>query len=233
MPSAASPGRWRPGGNQRIPRPQGSRVHENGPWPTGSLHVDDVVAVVAGHRLTPVDRRYADSKLSAVMVLLAEGPTGAEVLLTRRSMELSTHQGEISFPGGRLDAGESFEQAALREANEEVGLDPAAVHLVGQLDAMNTMVSRSYIVPVVGVADRATPVHPATGEVDRVFWVPLTDLIREDTFREERWSLGSGDEMTIFFYELDDETVWGATGRILTQLLRLALGVAGPPPPAW
>ncbi|HQV56751.1 MAG TPA: CoA pyrophosphatase [Ilumatobacteraceae bacterium] len=188
---------------------------------------------MADHRTTPLQTRYPDSRLSAVMVLLADGPAGAEVLLTRRSMALSSHRGEISFPGGRLDPRETFEHAALREANEEVALPTDDVELIGQLDPLNTVVSRSYIVPVVATTQRDVPVYPATGEVDRVLWVPLAELTRPDTFREERWALAAGDELTMYFYELDDETVWGATGRILTQLLRLTLGIAGPPPPHW
>jgi len=208
-------------------------VHPGDPWPDGTLTVERVVEAVADHRTTPLQTRYPDSRLSAVMVLLADGPAGAEVLLTRRSMALSSHRGEISFPGGRLDPRETFEHAALREANEEVALPTDDVELIGQLDPLNTVVSRSYIVPVVATTQRDVPVYPATGEVDRVLWVPLAELTRPDTFREERWALAAGDELTMYFYELDDETVWGATGRILTQLLRLTLGIAGPPPPHW
>lgn len=208
-------------------------MHPGDPWPDGTLTVERVVEAVADHRTTPLQTRYPDSRLSAVMVLLADGPAGAEVLLTRRSMALSSHRGEISFPGGRLDPRETFEHAALREANEEVALPTDDVELIGQLDPLNTVVSRSYIVPVVATTQRDVPVYPATGEVDRVLWVPLAELTRPDTFREERWALAAGDELTMYFYELDDETVWGATGRILTQLLRLTLGIAGPPPPHW
>ena len=72
----------------------------------------------------PLLPSFPDARVSAVLIVLVEGDDGAEVLLTRRSMEMRNHRGEISFPGGRLDAGETPIDAALREAHEEVGLDP-------------------------------------------------------------------------------------------------------------
>ena len=170
-------------------------------------------------------------RASAVLVALADGPHGAEVLLTRRSESLATHRGEISFPGGRVDAGETFEAAALREAHEEVALDPAAVQIGGRLDPISTLVSRSFIVPVVGIIERQTTLWPAADEVDRIMWVPLAELTRADTLHEEIWPVGE-EHRPIFFFELDDETIWGATARMLHQLLRVALGVDGPEPPA-
>jgi peroxisomal coenzyme A diphosphatase NUDT7 len=166
-----------------------------------------------------------------VLVALADGPDGAEVLLTRRSETLTSHRGEISFPGGRLDVGETFEMAALREAHEEVALHPSAVQLAGRLDPLSTMVSRSFIVPVVGTVTEQAPLRPAAAEVDRILWVPLAELARADTFREEIWDVND-QRRPIFFFELDDETIWGATARILHQLLRVALGIVGPEPPA-
>jgi mutator protein MutT len=168
---------------------------------------------------------------SAVLVALADGEQGAEVLLTRRSERLRSHRGEISFPGGRVDPGESFEQAALREAHEEVALDPSVVELRGRLDAISTMASRSFIVPVVGTVDTRPGLVAAEHEVERIMWVPLAELTRADTFREEIWEF-DGERRPIFFFELDDETVWGATARILHQLLRVTLGVDGPEPRA-
>jgi len=174
---------------------------------------------------------FADARPSAVLVALADGPDGAEVLLTRRSLQLSSHRGEVSFPGGRLDPGESFVEAALREAHEEVGLRPESVEVVGQLHPMGTWVSRSWIVPVVARLAEPVALVGHAAEVDRVLWVPLRELTMPGTFREEWWHTGIGDR-PIFFFELDDETVWGATARMLHQLLRVAHGIDGPEPPA-
>ena len=195
------------------------------------MSADDVVAAVVGRQ--PIDPTPPIDTLrsSAVLVAIADGPDGAEVLLTRRSEALRSHRGEISFPGGRVDAGETFEAAALREAHEEVALDPSAVHLRGRLDPISTMVSRSFIVPVVATVDERPTLWPAADEVERIIWVPLVELTRADTFREEIWEF-DGQPRPIFFFELDDETIWGATARMLHQLLRVALGIVGPEPPA-
>ncbi len=190
-----------------------------------------MVDAVAARPLVDPTMPPGSFRASAVLVALADGPRGAEVLLTRRSLSLASHRGEISFPGGRVDAGETFEAAALREAHEEVALDPSAVHVGGRLDPIATLVSRSFIVPVVGAVGRQAVLWPAEDEVDRILWVPLVELTRADTFREEIWPIAE-QHRPIFFFELDDETIWGATARMLHQLLRVALGVDGPEPPA-
>jgi mutator protein MutT len=225
---------WRSGGSQQIPRPHGWTYGEPAPWAQTirSFSAVDVVVSVAARRpldpVPPVDTLRS----SAVLVVITDGPQGAEVLLTRRSEALRSHRGEISFPGGRVDAGETFEAAALREAHEEVALDPAVVELRGRLDPISTMATRSFIVPVVGSVDHQPGMlEPAMAEVERIMWVPLIELTRADTFREEVWEF-NGERRSMFFFELDDETIWGATARILHQLLRVARGIDGPGPPA-
>jgi len=204
------------------------------PWAgsSGALTAAEVVEALHAREL-PADvlPMFRGARPSAVLVVLRDGPHGAEVLLTRRSMNLRNHKGEISFPGGRLDEGETYEDAALREAEEEVALPPSSVDVVGRLLPLSTVVSLSYIVPVVARLASQLPLAPASIEVSRVLWVPLHDLVRTDTYRGERWGAPPG-ERVLHFFELDDETVWGATARMLHQLLRVAHRIAGPEPEA-
>lgn len=172
-----------------------------------------------GAPAAPVPEGY---RLSAVLVGLLDGPSGVEVVLTRRSREMTSHRGEISFPGGRAEAGEGPVEAALRESAEEVGLDPACATVVGELSPMATLVSASHIVPVVARLDDGVALAPASAEVERVLRVPLRELVRPDTYREELWRLPDR-ELRLHFFYLEDETVWGATARVLHQLIGVAL----------
>jgi 8-oxo-dGTP pyrophosphatase MutT (NUDIX family) len=106
----------------------------------------------------------------------------------------------------------------LREAHEEVGLDPSVDEVIGELEHLNTVVSRSYIVPVVGRVSERVVLVPTSPEVERVFWLPLAELVRPDTYRSERWGRAPTDRL-LHFFELDDETVWGATAHMLVDLL--------------
>ena len=166
----------------------------------------------------PIAPTFPDARASAVLVALADGEQGAEVLLTRRSRHMRNHKGEISFPGGRMDPGETPSETALREAHEEVGLDPSLVTLFAELDHLSTVVSRSHIVPVVGRLPEVVPLAPASPEVERVMWLPLAELVRPDTYHSERWGRSPTDRL-LHFFDLDDETVWGATAFMLVDLL--------------
>jgi 8-oxo-dGTP pyrophosphatase MutT (NUDIX family) len=156
-----------------------------------------------------------------VLVALFEDDGEARVILTRRSAELRNHRGEVAFPGGRLDEGENTVEGALREAAEEVDLDPALVEIVGELAPLSTMSSAAAITPVVGVMAARPALRPNPTEVDRVFDVGLAELLSEDVFVEELWSTPTWSERPMFFFHVADETVWGATARILYELLIL------------
>jgi 8-oxo-dGTP pyrophosphatase MutT (NUDIX family) len=208
----------RRGGAQQIPRPIAFSTSEVVPWPADSVWTMDSLVAAVSADVAPVLPLFPGSRLSAVLVLLAPGAEGPEVLLTRRSMNLTNHRGEISFPGGRVDPDESPREAALREAYEEVGLDPVLPQVIGELTHLNTIVSRSYIVPIVATLDTPVELTAQTGEVDRVLWTPIADLTLPGTYRIEHWGTPPLDR-PLHFFELDDETVWGATAHVLVELL--------------
>ena len=217
----------RAGGSQVIPRPKNFRIIDHNPWlnlDTSALSSLEVVTqAVAAFQPDHVLRQPLENvRPSAVLVGLFESSNGVEAILTRRSQNLTNHRGEISFPGGRLDAGESVLQAALRETQEEIGLSPEDVEVVGELNSMATVVSNSHIVPIVGRYRTPPKLHAVNDEVDRVFSVPLSELVRTDTYSQEHWIFDDREFQINFFY-LDDETIWGATARILFQVMMLAV----------
>lgn len=218
----------RPGGDQAIPRPPQVWERPYQPWRGLDLSALSSAHLVASKvdefttRLSPLPPRE-DAQISAVLIGLVDGPQGAEVILTKRSKHMRTYTGEISFPGGRLEESESSQEAALREAWEEIALVPGSVRVIGELSPVTTSFSRTHIVPVVGLVD-LDPVNLRNNdEVERIITVPLVELVRADTFAEEHWGTPPN-QLQVFFFYLDDETVWGATARMLHQLLTVALG---------
>jgi 8-oxo-dGTP pyrophosphatase MutT (NUDIX family) len=185
----------------------------------------------------PLAGRIVEGRPAAVLVPLFEEDGAARVILTVRSDRLRSHQGEVAFPGGRLDGGEGVVAGALREAFEEVGLDPGSVTVVGELTAMPTVSSNTVMTPVVATLGARPTLVANPGEVERVFDVALSDLVADGVFHEEWWSVPGRPavpgfpegEFPVWFFEVDGETVWGATARTLVELLCAILGVAVPP----
>jgi 8-oxo-dGTP pyrophosphatase MutT (NUDIX family) len=217
----------RAGGQQIIPRPAAVWVRPDNPF--GSFNhsvlrsIEQLIARIEFTAGAISDVAPPDgAKASAVLVPIFEGGNGPEVVLTRRSQHLTNHKGEVSFPGGRIDVGESAVDAALREAREEIDLDITRLRIVGQLSAISTFVSGSHVVPVVAHLREPPNLQVSNGEVDRVFTVPLIDLVRDDTYSEEHWG-APPDAYQLHFFHLDDETIWGATGKMLHQLINVAL----------
>ena len=196
--------------------------------PRGLVTFDGVRAAFAA-AAEPVrsEREHLVTRGSAVLVPLYEQAGGVHVVLTRRSPDLRVHSGEVSFPGGRQDAGEELADTARREALEEVALEPERVEIVGQLDHLSTISSDSFIVPFVGLIGGGRPeLVPNPGEVDAVLHVALSELMLPEVYREERWNI-FGQQRSIFFFELYGDTVWGATAAMLRQLLGLVTGTLG------
>jgi 8-oxo-dGTP pyrophosphatase MutT (NUDIX family) len=160
-------------------------------------------------------------KAAAVLIPLFEEDGEARVILTRRSGNLRSHTGEVSFPGGRIDDDETPLQAALREAHEEVGIDPSSVSVLGPLAPLATMSRSSAITPFVGVLPGRPDLKPNPFEVELAFDVALADLLADDVFEEEIWAWADGEDRSIYFWYLPDDILWGATARILHELLSL------------
>ena len=239
-----------PGPRQVIPRPP--KTAPGGPAPWASLppearrgiRLEALLAALharrhalAGSERIVFDDRVGGGSPAAVLVPLFEEATETHVVLTRRAGHLRTHTGEVSFPGGRLHAGEDPEVGACREAQEEVGLDPASVKVVGELTALATFSSGATITPVVGVLAARPELVPNPQEVAHVFDVALAVLLSDGVFREERWYMpgrpplsakpGDGEPgwFPMWFFDLGEDVIWGATARMLVELLRLAVGV--------
>jgi 8-oxo-dGTP pyrophosphatase MutT (NUDIX family) len=158
---------------------------------------------------------------SAVLVALFEEDAETRVILTRRSARLRTHRGQVSFPGGRLEPGEEAVGAALREAREEVGLDPAAVRPVGYLARAFAFSSGAPITPVVAALAARPALSPNPAEVDRAFDASLADLAA--AFSEEWWSEPGLSRFPMYFFSVEGETIWGATARMIVDLLTTVL----------
>jgi 8-oxo-dGTP pyrophosphatase MutT (NUDIX family) len=227
------------GGRQVIPRPPAARPGSPAPWDglapadRRGIDLERVGAALRAHhsalrgeeRIT-VDGIPDPGAPAAVLVPLFEEDGEARVVLTRRAAHMRSHRGEVSFPGGRLDGDETPESGALREAAEEVGLDPTGVTLKGRLTKLGTVSSGTTITPVVAFLPRRPRLAANPTEVAHVFDVSLAELADPGIFREERWAIpGRGDAFPVWFFELPADTVWGATARMLVELLRLVLGV--------
>jgi 8-oxo-dGTP pyrophosphatase MutT (NUDIX family) len=183
------------------------------------LHVADIRASLRAaldprpdHRPSPGDR------LAAVLVPLILGPD-PEMLFTVRAETLSRHAGEISFPGGLQDAGETLEQTARREAFEEVGLDPTTTDVLGALSPLNAYASAILMVPFVGIVENLPALTLSEGEVQRVLMVPVLRLAEvESPVTYER---DGGPTWHGWAYEVGGDTIWGATGWILHMFLEM------------
>jgi len=151
---------------------------------------------------------------AAVLVPLIARPTGPGVLLTRRSVLLRHHPGQIAFPGGKMDDTDaSIEAAALREAEEEIGLQPASVRVLGRLDTHETVTGFA-VTPVVGTLAGDFDPSPHDAEVAEVFEVPLSFLLDTANLQihERDWQ---GRKRAYYAIPYGPYYVWGATARML------------------
>lgn len=164
---------------------------------------------------------------AAVLVPLYEDLDGVvRLILTKRPMTMPTHAGHLAFPGGRPDDRDGGPvQTALREAQEEVGLDPATVEILGYLPAIHTIEYSLLVVPVVGWIDGVPELAPSPREVDLVLEPPFHIFLDADRWRFEIWR-----EHKVWFFDIDGEILWGATAHMIRQLVGLEPPVTRMPP---
>ncbi len=162
--------------------------------------------------LAPPDR------LAAVLAPLVEEPV-ASLVFTVRSSDLSRHAGEISFPGGLQDPGETLSQTALRESFEEIGLDPGTTDVLGALPPVHTTVSGILVVPFVGMLESMPAFVVSEKEIEEVLTFTVGRLAEVE--RPVEVAREPGRVWRGFAYELDGHVIWGATGVMLHALLQL------------
>ena len=163
---------------------------------------------------------------SAVLVPLFIRDDEVHVLFTKRSEDLPHHSGQVSFPGGRYVAATdaSLLDTALRETDEEVGIDPAHVDVLGPLPPIHTFVTNFVINPFVGVIPHPYELCPNPREVSDVFSVPLAVLADPAAAVEEHWELG-GRNVPVIAYRHDGFVIWGATQRITAMLVDMLAAI--------
>ena len=190
------------------------------------------VAALLRKRLEPVERvdmlsdalegQLPYARKAAVLLGLFDQEGEPTILFIRRSSTLRAHSGEIAFPGGGVDQTDSSPiMAALREAQEEIGLDPARVEVLGVLQPVFTVVSNYLVIPVVAFLPRGLgTLQLQESEVTEIILAPLHDLTNPDIFHTEEW-MRVGRTRTVYFYDYGSYRIWGVTARILNELLEM------------
>lgn len=191
-----------------------------------ALNLDDFDPLAAQLKMAPRPRSVVRTpetpgrpRQGGVLVLLYEIARQPYLVLTRRRDDLQSHAGQISFPGGRREAGESLQTTAFREAFEEVGVLPTELALLGRLSSLYIPPSDYEVYPFVAWYKNGRPVFtPQEREVAEILEVPLSHLLDPATRLEEPWEI-RGFQLNVPFYLVSGHKVWGATAMMLSEFL--------------
>jgi 8-oxo-dGTP pyrophosphatase MutT (NUDIX family) len=181
-------------------------------------NLKDAIADILRRR-TAVQADRPGFRRAAVLLPLYLTRAGPHLVLTKRTELVPTHKGQIGFPGGGFaEADGDLLATALRETEEEIGLRPEDVEVLGSLDDTVTVTSRHVVRPFVGFIPHPYAFRLDPYEIERLIHLPITALLRGAPFREETWER-EGRPVAVFFYDHDGDTVWGLTARILKQFV--------------
>lgn len=173
-------------------------------------------------RLSTVERD--DRVPAAVLLLIVYRGDEPHLVFTKKTDTVPHHKGQFAFPGGLVETYDgSRVETALREAREEIGLDPAAVEVLGLLDDVSTATTGFVITPVIGLCSTAPALRADGREIERVLEIPLRYLLDPTAFREEQWER-DGRRHPVIFMSYGDDVIWGATARILKEFLGVVFG---------
>ncbi|MBZ0272423.1 CoA pyrophosphatase [bacterium] len=179
------------------------------------IREEDLKTLLETHARRELD--LCEFKPASVLIPILAHGGAPRVVVTVRTGEVEHHKHQISFPGGRRDEGETDEEAALREAHEEIGLAPSAVRIVGRLDDIYT-ISDYRVIPFVGWIDEPVTLVPNERETANILEIPIVDLLDPSICRTED-SEFNGVPITMYFFYWRSHVIWGATGLIMGQFL--------------
>jgi 8-oxo-dGTP pyrophosphatase MutT (NUDIX family) len=157
-------------------------------------------------------------KLNSVLILLYEESLTIKFPLIKRPIYIGAHSGQISLPGGKAEPGEDFFKTALRETEEEIGVEQTRVEVLGKLTDFHVLPSNFMVSPIVGILRESTTFKPDPFEVEKIIFGTLNDLMKKDAVKQREIVAGGKYRMMAPYFEIENEVVWGATAMILNEL---------------
>lgn len=189
------------------------------------MFADDIRRILSQREQQTVIINYATLTPAAVLIPLYEKEANYYMLLTKRTQTLEHHRGQICFPGGAKNADDpNLRATALRETCEEIGVAPADVEILGELDRMSTLTSNFLVTPFVGVIPYPYEFKVNREEIEELVEVPLSALTDDTNYREQEYIV-DGTAYTGSIFEHEGNVIWGATARMIRQFLDLVYRV--------
>lgn len=184
--------------------------------------VDQLVAAIKDYQPKTIDESLPDA---GILVPVTRHPDNPEIILTRRAQHLSTHQGQVAFPGGKFDNEDgTVLKTALRESHEEIGLHPSKVEVVGQLSQVISL-HGIRVTPYVGLVDSDVNLTPNLDELDSIFHVPASFIETAEPSRRDRMTY-KGMALSVpsydYAYKGEEYEIWGLSAIVLVELMNVA-----------